>query len=93
MITVKWQQRSDLLNISKPTSGKLQEHFGFKLLADHNIKNADQVYCILNDNHFHTMDLTGRELTTLKKYSLQYSKLQLAKSASFNKLINALQKF
>ena len=44
-------------------------------------------------NCLHTMDLPGRELTTLKKHSLQYSKLQLVKSASFNQLINALQKF
>ena len=32
----------------KPVSSKLQEHLGFELLADHNIKNADQVYCILS---------------------------------------------
>ena len=44
-------------------------------------------------NRLHTMDLTGRELTSLKKHSLEYSKLQLAKSASFSQLINALQKF
>ena len=30
----------------KPISGRLKEHFGFKLLADGNIKNADNVYCI-----------------------------------------------
>ena len=36
----------------KPISGKLQKHFGFKLLADHDIKNADQVYCILSDKLF-----------------------------------------
>ena len=36
----------------KLVSSKLQEHFGFKLLADHNIKNADQVYCILSDKSF-----------------------------------------
>ena len=51
MITVKWQQRrSDLLNIN--LSGKLQEHFGFKLLADHNIDNANQVYYVLSDKSF-----------------------------------------
>ena len=36
----------------KPISGKLREHFAFKLLADSNIKNADQVYCILSDKSF-----------------------------------------
>ena len=36
----------------KPISSKLQEHFGFKLLADHNIKSADQVFCILSDKSF-----------------------------------------
>ena len=29
----------------KPISGRLKQHLGFKLLADGNIKNADNVYC------------------------------------------------
>ena len=44
-------------------------------------------------NRLHTMDPTGGKLTTLKKHPLQYSKFQLAKSASFGQFINALQKF
>ena len=35
----------------KPISGRLKEHFGFKLLADGNIKNAD-VYRIHCDKSF-----------------------------------------
>ena len=40
------QRRGNLLVKYKPISGRLKEHFGFKLLADGNIKNADNVYCI-----------------------------------------------
>ncbi|CAI9733843.1 Hypothetical predicted protein [Octopus vulgaris] len=36
----------------KPISGRLHEHLGFKLLADGNIKTADDVYCIYCDKSF-----------------------------------------
>ena len=78
----------------KSVSGKLQEHFGFKLLVDHNIKNADQVYCILSDKSFAYHESNRLRIYHLKqKHSLQYSKFQLAKSALFSQLINAQQKF
>ena len=84
MITVKWQQRrSDLLNTNLYQVYTLQEHFGFKLLADHNIKNADQVYCILSDKllAYHESN-RSRTCHFKKKHLLQYSKFQLATSAS-----------
>ena len=37
------------------------------MLADHNIKNTDQVYCILSDKSFAYHESKGRKLTTLKK--------------------------
>ena len=36
----------------KPISSRLKKHFGFKLLADGNIKNADNVHCIHCDKSF-----------------------------------------
>ena len=36
----------------KPISGGLHKHFGFELLADGNIKNADKIYCIPCDKSF-----------------------------------------
>ena len=36
----------------KPISGRLKKHFGFKLLADANIKNADNIYCTDCDKSF-----------------------------------------
>ena len=42
-------------------------------------------------NRLHTMDVTRRLLTTFKKkHSLQYSKLQLAKSVLFSQLTTAV---
>ena len=68
----------------KPISGRLKEHFGFKLLADGNIKNADNVYCIHCDKSF-AYHGSNRSLTyhLQKKHLSQYSKLQPTKSASF----------
>ena len=71
----------------KPMSGRLHEHFGIKLLANSNIKNADKAYCIHCDKssayHGSNMSLTYH---IPNKHSLQYSKLQLSKSASFSQL-------
>ena len=76
----------------KPISGRL--HFGFKLLADGNIKNADNVYCIHCDKSFayhgSNMSLTYH---LQNKHSLQYSKLQLAKSASSTSKQTTLSQF
>ncbi|CAI9728291.1 zinc finger BED domain-containing 1-like [Octopus vulgaris] len=58
----------------KPMLGQLHEHFGFKLLADGNIKTAGKVYCIYCDKSF--MDLTHRLLITFKTntcYSIRNS--------------------
>ena len=63
----------------KPVSGKLQNHFGFKLLADHNIKNADQVCCILSDKSFayhesnrsRTYHLKKNTSNNIQNFSLQ----------------------
>ena len=85
------QRRSVLLNINL-------YQVNYKNILDLNCwltiisKMLTKFIAFLVTNRLHTMNLTGRELTTLKKHSLQYSKFQLAKSASFNQLINALQK-
>ena len=63
----------------KATSGKLQEQFGFKLLADGNIKNADRIYCIHCDKSFAYHESNARLLTTFKKntpYNIQNFSLQ-----------------
>ena len=74
----------------KPISGRLKEHFGFKLLADGNIKNAGNVYCIHCDKSF-TYHGSNTSLTyhLQKKHLLQFSKLQPTKSASFSQFTAA----
>ena len=85
-------RRSDLLNINL-------YRVNYKNISDLNCwltivsKMLTKFIAFLVTNCLHTMNLTGRELTTLKKTPLQYSKFQLTKSASFSQLINALQKF
>ena len=68
----------------KPISGRLKEHFGFKLLADGNIKNADNFYYIHCDKSFayHGSD-TSLTYHLQKQRLLQNSKLQPTTSASF----------
>ena len=74
----------------KPISGRLKEHFGFKLLADGNIKNADNVYCIHCDKSFaYHGSNTSLTYHLQKKHLLQYSKLQPTKSALFGQLTAA----
>ena len=74
----------------KPVSGRLKEHFGFKLLADGNIKNADNVYCIHCDKSFaYHGSNTSLTYHLQKKHLLQYSKLQTTKSASLGQLTAA----
>ena len=74
----------------KPISGRLKEHFGFKLLVDGNIKNADNVYCIHCDKSFaYHGSNTSLTYHLQKKHLLQYSKLQPTKSASFGQLTAA----
>ena len=36
----------------KQISGRLNEHFGFKLLNDENVKNVDKVYCVHCEKSF-----------------------------------------
>jgi len=74
----------------KPISGRLHRHFGFKLLADGIIKNSDNVYCIHCDKSFaYHGSNTSLTYHLQNKHSLQYSKLQLAKSASFSQFTAA----
>ena len=74
----------------KPISGRLKEHFGFKLLADGNIKNADNVYCIHCDKSFaYHGSNTSLTYHLQKKHLLQYSKLQPTKSSSFGQFTAA----
>ena len=74
----------------KPISGRLKEHIRFQLLADGNIKNADNVYCIHCDKSFaYHGSSTSLIYHLQKKHMLQYSKLQPTKSASFGQLTTA----
>lgn len=75
----------------KPMSGRLREHFGFRLLADGNIENASKVYCIHCDKLFaYHGSNTSLTYHLQSKHSQQYLKLQLSKSASSNSLMAAL---
>ncbi|XP_029652485.1 zinc finger BED domain-containing protein 1-like [Octopus sinensis] len=73
----------------KSISARLHEHFGFKLLADGNIKILITFIASIATNRSHTLDLTDRLLTTLKT-NTRYSKPHLAKSASFSQSTAAL---
>ncbi|XP_014767987.1 E3 SUMO-protein ligase ZBED1-like [Octopus bimaculoides] len=69
----------------KTISGRLHEHFEFKLLADGNIKTADNVYCIHCDKSFaYHGSNTSLTYHLQNKHSLQYSKPQFAISVSFS---------
>ena len=74
----------------KLISGRLKEHFGFKVLADGNIKNGDNVYCIHCDKPlaYHGSN-TSHTCHLQKKRLLQYSKVQPTKSASFGQFTEA----
>uniref|UniRef100_A0A0L8H915 BED-type domain-containing protein n=1 Tax=Octopus bimaculoides TaxID=37653 RepID=A0A0L8H915_OCTBM len=69
----------------KSLSGRLHEHFGFKLLVDGNIKTADNVCCIHCDKSFaYHGSNTSLTYHLQDKHSLEYSKPHFAKSASFS---------
>lgn len=75
----------------KPISGRLHKYFGFKLLDDGNIENADNVYCLHCDKSFaYHGSNTSLTYHIQNKHPLHYQKLQIAKSVSSSKYTTAL---
>ena len=73
----------------KLISGRLKEHFGFKLLAEGNIKNADVYYIHCDKSFAYHGSNTSLTYHLQKKHLLQYSKVQPTKSALFGQFTTA----
>lgn len=71
-------------------SGRLKEHFGYKLSVEGNIINGNNVCCIHCDKSFaYHGSNTSLIYHIQNMHPAQYQKLQLKKSVSFNNLMAA----